>query len=311
MSLLQTVTQSARQTAPEPIKELTGFRAGATVRLKEGAGSPRDNTRIKSMLTTIAGAVLLDEPLDGSKLWNVQDLELMSAEGIFEAAKPVAAEDSIYVVFVPANVYTGRYHSYAVAQVKVLASSKDEATEIVNRNQDDVLRFLATRRVQPSGRPLIPAKEPAKKNVFFKDSYYIKELPARSSNDVLTRHGGFKAVRLEKMNEAYNTKATINEAAGYLYTLLKNTKEGRRADWQQPKSDSPALVEFSCRHYGEWEVPEGEEDDGDYDWETPTPFTIKQINDTIKVAGQRYPDFKVDISVEEKNWIDFKVTPRS
>lgn len=285
-----------------------GFQAGAVVRLKKG---PADKTaEIESMMDDIKGAVVLKTPLGGSKNWNVEDLELMIQDGVFEAAAPTS--DKLYYVMVPANVFSGRYYEYKAAQVKVLASSKEEAIQLINDNKDDVVRFLGTRRVQPSGKPLLPPKEVAKKNVFFKDTYYVRELGGTSSNDVLTRHGGFKQVRISKpIKESVLPVegGTIGGAADELYTRLKNSKEGRMADWVQPNGDT-ARVEFECRYFGKWVVPDGEVDDGDYDWEVPTPETMKAVEEKMDLVRQLYPKFKFKVETSEKNWLLFTITPK-
>lgn len=54
------------------------------------------------------------------------------------------------------------------------------------------------------------------------------------------------------------------------------------------------------RDLGNWQVPAGEEDDGDYDWEEPTPETYAKIQ---QVKAQ-FPGLCIDWS--EKNYIDFR-----
>lgn len=171
----------------------SAFKAGSTVRLKKHAGSQTETAKIKTLLTGVDGGVFLETPLDGSRYWNIDDLELMIRDGVFEAK---AAPHSIFALHVPAFVFNGRNYEYSVAVVKVLATSAAEATDVLNTHKDDVLKHLGSRKSMPSGKPLVDPKQPIKKAVVFKDSYYHKKLPIKSSSNVLTAHGGFKNVRI-------------------------------------------------------------------------------------------------------------------
>lgn len=121
-----------------------------------------------------------------------------------QTSEPVLLEDTekMFIVHVPANVYAGKYYDFRTAEIKVMAKDEDEASSLVNKHKDDVLRMLKAKRVAPSGRPLLPAREEASKNVFFKKDYYVKPIESTGGNNVLTRHGGFKRVTLDKIEEA-------------------------------------------------------------------------------------------------------------
>lgn len=64
---------------------------------------------------------------------------------------------------------------------------------------------------------------------------------------------------------------------------------------------------IDVRYLGAWEVPAGEEDDGDYDWKVPTAETHKALDAICSRLGYTY-------SVEEKEWITFvkkRTTPKA
>lgn len=52
------------------------------------------------------------------------------------------------------------------------------------------------------------------------------------------------------------------------------------------------------RYLGEWEMPEGEDDDGDYDWEVPSGGTVAKIKAIALEHEWQWQQ-------SEKNWITF------
>jgi hypothetical protein len=99
----------------------------------------------------------------------------------------------MFVVDVPAYVYSPRGYVYQSVPVRVLASSADEAGELVNQHRADVRRHLEARKHPGSGKPLIDPKRG--RGVVFKDSYHVKPAAQAAGRAVLTRHGGFKPIR--------------------------------------------------------------------------------------------------------------------
>lgn len=125
----------------------------------------------------------------------------MQAEELDEALNEEVADDSMFFVHVPANVYAGKYYDFRTVPILVLAKDEAEASSIVNKNKDDVIRFYDSRRISPSGKFLVRHENGTDKNVFFKKDYYVKPTAMTSSSAVLTRHGGFKRVTLDKNKE--------------------------------------------------------------------------------------------------------------
>lgn len=118
-------------------------------------------------------------------------------EGIEELNEEVS-EDSMFFVHIPANVYAGKYYDFRTVPLLVLAKDEGDASAIVNKNKDDVLRFLDSRRIAPSGKLLVRHEGGIEKNAFFKKDYYVKPTTMTSASAVLTRHGGFKRVTIDK-----------------------------------------------------------------------------------------------------------------
>lgn len=76
----------------------------------------------------------------------------------------------------------------------------------------------------------------------------------------------------------------------------------RYCTWGQTEQHGKRF-EFDVRDWGDWEVPEGEEDDGDYDWKVMTKKSREYLTDIIRAVEKRHPKVKLSYSPEEKNWI--------
>jgi hypothetical protein len=63
---------------------------------------------------------------------------------------------------------------------------------------------------------------------------------------------------------------------------------------------------LSIRYWGKWEMPEGEEDDGDYDWEVLSAASSKKLKEVI-TAFEKANKCKVDCQTSEKNWIECSI----
>ena len=69
------------------------------------------------------------------------------------------------------------------------------------------------------------------------------------------------------------------------------------------QSDKDSL---SIRYWGKWEMPEGEEDDGDYDWEVLSKSSQAQLKSVV-TKFEKENKCKVDYQTSEKNWIEFSI----
>lgn len=90
--------------------------------------------------------------------------------------------------------------------------------------------------------------------------------------------------------------------------ILSFFRKDRRAEIrkEKPFSNKSKLL-YSIRYWGEWKVPEGEEDDGDYDWEVLTDKSRKELEKFEKVLKSKFKKNKIYISQEEKNYISVDV----
>lgn len=90
--------------------------------------------------------------------------------------------------------------------------------------------------------------------------------------------------------------------------LLRTLKSHPKARWvtiEKPEIEGSEVV-CAVRDFGDWVVPDDEEDDGDYDWEVPTDATMEIIQKIKTPIEQRF-SVKIQPSVEEKNWIYFYI----
>jgi hypothetical protein len=82
----------------------------------------------------------------------------------------------VFFVYVPANVYAGKYYekmSYRmVVPVSDEVQTEQDAIKWVNSNKQAVLDAANKSRVQGGKRRIL---EPVEKNVFFQDKYHVEK----------------------------------------------------------------------------------------------------------------------------------------
>ena len=66
--------------------------------------------------------------------------------------------------------------------------------------------------------------------------------------------------------------------------------------------------DVESRYWGKWEMPEGEDDDEDYDWEVPTKETSLKMKTFVDSLSAKYKGFKIHWTTSEKNWIMIQVS---
>ena len=79
-----------------------------------------------------------------------------------------------------------------------------------------------------------------------------------------------------------------------------------RGNIQQPEPEGKGL-RAGVRYWGNWCVPDGEKDDGDYDWKELTPASRQRAVQIVANLQKRFPTVKLSFSQEEKNWISLNV----
>ena len=90
--------------------------------------------------------------------------------------------------------------------------------------------------------------------------------------------------------------------------ILSTFKSFGHSTMSQESEMNGSWAIASIRYWGTWEIPEGEEDDGDYDWEILSEASCKIAKDIIDAASKKYPDMKIVFGTEEKNWISIQVS---
>ena len=66
--------------------------------------------------------------------------------------------------------------------------------------------------------------------------------------------------------------------------------------------------DVESRYWGKWQVPEGEDDDEDYDWEVPTKDTSLKMKKFVEELKSKHKGFKISWTYSEKNWIMIQVS---
>lgn len=107
-----------------------------------------------------------------------------------------------------------------------------------------------------------------------------------------------------------NIESPIEDAAQYALTIMKNARESARGAQIDPPEQSFGGLTFGIRHWGQWEMPEGEEDDGDYDWEMLSEASARKLDEYLAMCEKNYPKFKFTPNTGEKNWIYISVRPK-
>lgn len=103
---------------------------------------------------------------------------------------------------------------------------------------------------------------------------------------------------------------SLETVADIVFRTFRSASQARHVtQFNKPEPQGKGLMS-DMRYWGDWEMPEGEEDDGDYDWEVMTKKSFKEADALIKKLQQEYPEFNIRFSTEEKNWITLHVEPK-
>jgi len=98
----------------------------------------------------------------------------------------------------------------------------------------------------------------------------------------------------------------ITEAIDKKLLISKLERELRASSRLTERDVQREDESLDVRHWGQWEVPEDEEDDGDYDWEVLTQASAKKLKDLI-TKFEKENKCKVNVQTSEKNWIAFSI----
>lgn len=86
---------------------------------------------------------------------------------------------------------------------------------------------------------------------------------------------------------------------------IKNLMQGRsrHGQFRDIEEEHGGWLSFNVRHWGEWEIPQGEEDDGDYDWEELSLESYQILSQIVDAARAEFPSVTISFQTGEKNWI--------
>jgi hypothetical protein len=93
---------------------------------------------------------------------------------------------------------------------------------------------------------------------------------------------------------------------------MARAPEGRSVTSQdrQPPERRDWSVEAAVRYWGDWVVPDGEEDDGDYDWKVMTARSADRAKAVLDQVRRQHPSVDMTVSSEEKEWLCLKVSAK-
>ncbi|QIG71397.1 hypothetical protein EVB32_289 [Rhizobium phage RHph_TM39] len=88
---------------------------------------------------------------------------------------------------------------------------------------------------------------------------------------------------------------------------MRMVPEGRQATFRSVEQNGK-YYEFDVRYWGSWEVPDGEDDDGDYDFEVLTSKSSKSLQNIVEPIIKKYPSLDIYYQTGEKNYITVHAT---
>ena len=64
-----------------------------------------------------------------------------------------------------------------------------------------------------------------------------------------------------------------------------------------------AVLAIGARYWGKWNMPDGENDDEDYDWEELDSTSHSLLKGFLTQLETKYKKYSMSFGAEEKNWI--------
>jgi hypothetical protein len=105
----------------------------------------------------------------------------------------------------------------------------------------------------------------------------------------------------EFLNEAVDKKMLLSKLKSAL--LMGQPPGSSKIHSSDIQEEDNSL---GIRYWGKWEMPEGEEDDGDYDWEVLSAASSKKLKEVI-TAFEKEHKCNVMCQTSEKNWIECSI----
>lgn len=129
-----------------------------------------------------------------------------------------------------------------------------------------------------------------------------------------TGGGAAKAPAAKAEANAPKLHPKAHEALSGLRSALKSDKFlghefGVKWGQVEPEYGGGKGLQFEVRDLGQWRNPPDKHDEEDYDWQEPTPETMKKVKEAV-ARMEKAHGVKIDVDVGEKNWMYFAVRPQ-
>jgi hypothetical protein len=162
-------------------------------------------------------------------------------------------------------------------------------------NAKGIVGYKAPNTDSPEGFVWFVAKEPFMPSLKKKTPVAVK--PTDMQVDAPK---GVKSP-ISKIDKPVNIESALRELLNTVKSIHSNRKWGNY-DARGPEQEGDRWV-AEIRYWGNWQVPDGEDDDGDYDWEELTGESAMKLQQIIDEYSKRYPSVKFYWQTGEKNWI--------
>lgn len=118
-----------------------------------------------------------------------------------------------------------------------------------------------------------------------------------------------KKVLKEKVYDIMNESDDLSKIESKIMNFFKQGRASKVTKEKPFANDPRKIVSIiSSRDWGEWEMPEGEDDDdGDYDWEVLTRNSTNKIRKFIAELDKEFRSYKFQYRVEEKNYVEIDI----
>lgn len=114
-------------------------------------------------------------------------------------------------------------------------------------------------------------------------------------------------MKLTQLLEVVDKKLMLSRLERELRSNMHNGQFGRTLGRQLTNYDVQREDErLSVRYWGDWVVPEDEEDDGDYDWKVLSIASKMKLKNLI-AKFEKDNNCKVDVQSSEKCWLEFSI----
>jgi hypothetical protein len=109
--------------------------------------------------------------------------------------------------------------------------------------------------------------------------------------EVESEHANHVADAMKHQGTHIESESDCKSAIRTWQRAMKNAD--RRCDVCDDIDEFNGWYTGDVRYWGTWVVPDGEEDDGDYDWKVPTDDTSRKIDAIIKTIQAQYPALEI------------------